>query len=174
MNMASNNPSVRRFRTDMKDLVNKAKYNFHQETLAMADELIGNMERAIEHNVTGHLKQSLRKKDITQKYGNRQVISVLVMAGGPLTTKYTALGGFDYAQAEEFGTTKETPHPFFYGTFRLYQRDGLAQYRETLDQTIAENNRQRASRASGYYQFDGQTTIGHQFGSISSAQRLEG
>lgn len=172
--MASSNPSVRQFRTDMKDLANKAKYDFHQEILAMADELIGNMERAIDHNVTGHLKQSLRKKDVTQSFGNRMRISVLVMAGGPLTTKYTAAGPFDYALAEEFGTSKETPHPFFYGTYRLYQRDGLQQYQETLDQTIAENNRQRASRASGYYQFDAQTTIGHRFSAVSSAQRLEG
>ena len=168
--MASNNPSVRRFRTDMKDLAKKAAYNFHQETLAMAEELKGNMRAAIDHSITGHLSESVRIKDVTQPFGNRQRISVLVMAGGPLTMR----DGFDYALAEEFGTTKETPRPFFYGTFRLYQRDGLQQYRETLDQTIAENNRQRASRASGYYQLDGQVTIGHRFGSISSAQRLEG
>jgi hypothetical protein len=165
--MASNNPSVRRFRTDMKDLVNKAKYNFHKETLAMADELIGNMRSAISHSVTGHLSESLRKKDVTNADGTK--ISVLVMAGGKLTTKYTAAGPFDYALAEEFGTTKETPHPFFFGTYRLYQRSGLEQYRETLDQTIAENNRQRASRASGYYQLGAQATIGHRFSTVSSA-----
>ena len=165
-----NNPSVRRFRTDMKDLVNQAKYNFRGQINAMADELVGNMRDAIDHSVTGHLRESVRKKDISVSYGNRQEISVLVMAGGRLTIK----DGFDYALAEEFGTSKEDPRPFFYGTYRLYQRDGLQQYRETLEQTIAENNAQRASRASGYYQFDAQVTIGHRFGTISSAQRLKG
>lgn len=168
--MASNNPSVRRFRTDMKDLVNQAKYNFRGQINAMAEELAGNMREAIDHNVTGHLRDSVRKKDISVTYGNRQEISVLVMAGGRLTTK----DGFDYALAEEFGTSKETPRPFFYGTYRLYQRDGLQQYRETLEQTIVENNRQRASRAAGYYQFDSQVTIGHRFSAVSSARRLEG
>jgi len=169
--MAGNNPSVKRFRTDMKDLVNKAAYNFHQETLAMADELIGNMRAAIDHSVTGHLSESIRKKDVTQSYGNRQRISVLVIAGGRLTTKYTAAGAFDYALAEEFGTSKETPHPFFFGTYRLYKRDGLAQYRETLDQTIAENNRQRESRAAGYSNPDSQVTLGHRLSTVSSARR---
>ncbi len=167
-----NNPSVRRFRADMVDLVNKAKYTFRGELNAMADELVGNMQRAIEHNESGHLRASVRKRDVSNSDGTR--LSVLVMAGGALTTKHTVSGSFDYALAEEFGTAKETPRPFFYGTYRLYQRNGLQQYRETLDQMIAVNNQQRASRASGYYNFDAQVTIGTRFSTISSTQILKG
>jgi hypothetical protein len=147
--MSSNNPSVRRFKTDMQNLVNKAKYDFHQETLAMADEVIGNMHRAIPHNVSGHLSQSLRKKDVTNS--DQSKISVLVIGGGRLTTRRTAKGNsYDYALAEEFGTVKETPRPFFYSTYRFYIQRGQEQFRETFDQTIEENNKVRANRANNY------------------------
>jgi hypothetical protein len=137
--MASNNPSVRQFKTDLLEFVNRAKYDFHQETLAMADELVGNIQRAIEHSDSGHLSQSVRKQDVTNSDQTR--ISVLIRAGGALTTRRTADGAaFDYALAEEFGTTKETPRPFFYSTVRLYLHAGLDRYRETLQQAIDENN----------------------------------
>jgi hypothetical protein len=145
----SNNVSVRKFKTDMQDLVNKAKYDFHQETLAMADEVIGNMERAIEHSISGHLKGSLRKKDVSSNDGSK--ISVLVMAGGPLTTRHTSKGtAHDYALDEEFGNVKEDPHPFFYGTYRFYVQHGLELFRETFEQMVDENNKVRSLRGSNY------------------------
>lgn len=143
-----NNASVKRFKTDMKDLANRAKFNMHKEVLAQADELAGNIRRAIEHSVTGHLAESVRTQDVTNSDETR--ISVLVRAGGRLTTKYSAAGPFDYALAEEFGTTKEEPRPFFYSNVRLYRANGLDAFRETFEQTIAENNRLRASRAYNY------------------------
>jgi hypothetical protein len=139
--MASHNPTVRRFRTQMLELVNRVGMDFHEETLAQADELIDNMRRTIDHSVTGHLVQSIRKFDATNQ--DQTKISVLVLAGGPLTTKRTAAGAYDYALAEEFGTTKETPRPFFYSSARFYRHAGIERYRETLDQAIAENNRTR-------------------------------
>jgi HK97 gp10 family phage protein len=144
----SNNPSVRQFRTDMLDLVNKAKYNFHQEILAMADELVGNIQSAIEHSVSGNLKKSVRKKDVST--ADETKLSVLVLAGGPLTTKREASGSFDYALAEEFGTRREGPRPFFYNTVRFYKAQAEEKYRETLEQTIEENNKVRGLRANNY------------------------
>lgn len=156
----SNNPSVRRFKNDMNDLVNKAKYSFRQETLAMADELIGNMQRAIPHSVTGHLSESLHKKDVTNS--DQTKISVLVIGGGRKTTRRTGSGNvYDYALAEEFGTVKEDPHPFFYSTYRLYSRNGLEQYKETLAEAIAENNRVRATRANNYSNSGATLSVGH-------------
>lgn len=155
-----NNPSVRQFKTDMLNLVNKAKYNFHQEILAMADEVVGNMQRAIPHNVSGHLSQSVRKKDVTNN--DESKISVLVMAGGQLTTRRTAHGSsFDYALAEEFGTVKEQPRPFFYSTYRFYKAQGLEQYRETLAQTVEENNIVRANRSNNYSNSGATISVGH-------------
>lgn len=147
--MAGNNPSVRRFKADMFDLVNRAKYNFHQELLAQADELVGNIQRAIPHSETGHLRDSVRKQDVSSSDGAK--LTVLVKAGGPLTTKRTEAGVFDYALAEEFGTSKEVARPFFYSTVRLYRARGDEQFRETFEETIAANNRLRAARADNIY-----------------------
>jgi hypothetical protein len=144
----SNNASVRQFRTDMLDLVNKAKYNFHQELLAMGAELAGNIQDAIPHSVSGNLKKSVRVRDVSTS--DETKLSVLVLAGGALTTKREASGLYDYALAEEFGTQKETPRPFFYNTVRFYQQRGLEQFRETFAQTLEENNKVRALRGSNY------------------------
>lgn len=159
--MASNNPSVRQFKTDMLELANRAKYNFHQEKLAQADELIGNIQRAIEHSISGHLSQSVRKRDVTNSEETK--ISVLVMAGGPLTTRHTGNGNsHDYALDEEFGNVKEEPHPFFYNTARQYRKSGVAaRDRETLAQTIEENNKVRALRSSNYSNAGVTVSVGH-------------
>lgn len=160
-----NNASVRQFKTDMLDLVNRAKQDFRKTLLLQADEVIGNMQRAIPHQVTGHLSQSLRKKDVSSSDGTK--LSVLVIGGGRLTTKRTAGGGsFDYAIAEEFGTVKEEPRPFFYSTFRLYKQQGLERFRETLEETIKENNQVRAARAQSYSNSGVTVSVGHR-GSIT-------
>jgi hypothetical protein len=162
-----NNPSVRRFRTDMLNLSKDVGKSFHEEALAQADELIGNMRSAIDHNVSGHLAQSLRKQDVT----NQNKISVLVRAGGHLTMRREASGVHDYSLDEEFGNVREAPRPFFYSTFRFYQRAGVERFRETLDQAIEENNRQRATRAESFYQLGSGVTIGTRFRTTSSAGR---
>src|SRR4051794_34400658 len=110
VSMASNNASLRNFRAANADLVKNVRKNFHELALAQAAELKGDIQRAIEHNVTGALQASVRFEDRTNADGSR--VTVLVMAGGPTTMK----NGFDYALAEEFGTTKEAARPFFYHT----------------------------------------------------------
>lgn len=168
--MGSSNPSVRQFRTDMLDLGKELSKNFHQLALDEADELIGNMSRAIAHNVSGHLAQSLRKQDVSTADGTK--ISVLVRAGGKLTTRRTSTGQVhDYSGDEEFGNVKETARPFFYSTFRLYQRGGVDRFRETLDQAIATNNQQRATRSDSYYNLGPGTTVGTRFRTVSSTGR---
>lgn len=154
-----NNPSVRQFKTDMTNIVNRAKQNFHETTLKQADELIGNMVRAIPHQVSGHLAQSIRKKDVTTSDGSK--VSVLVIGGGKLTTRVTGGQAYDYALAEEFGTVNEVPHPFFYSSYRLYSKNGLEQYRETLAETIEENNRIRAARSNNYTNAGVTVSVGH-------------
>jgi hypothetical protein len=51
----------------------------HDRYWLQADELIQNMGNAIEHSVSGNLKKSLRKKDVTQVLGNFERPSVLVL-----------------------------------------------------------------------------------------------
>lgn len=148
----SRNPSVDRFRRDMQDLSVHMAHNMHDRLLLQADELIQNMADAIEHSVSGDLKASLRKKDVTQMFGDIERPSVLVIAGGPKTTRRTKAGvSFDYAIAEEFGTVNEAPRPFFYSTARRYKSEAPPDWRATVDDTIAENNRMRAARSDSNY-----------------------
>jgi len=140
-----NNASVKQFRTDMQSLAAQMKRNMRNEIAAQAAELVGNIQLAIEHNVTYRLRDSVRTKDVSTDTKP----SVLVLAGGPRTTKYSAAGPFDYALAEEFGTVKETARPFFYSTVRMYKNGFREGVRETFEQTIAENNKVRATRAAG-------------------------
>jgi hypothetical protein len=164
-----NNPSVRQFKADLLEFSNRMKHDFHAETLAMADELVGNIQRAIPHSVSGHLAQSVRKQDVTNADETR--ISVLVRAGGRLTTRRTAAGAaFDYALAEEFGTTKEQARPFFYSTVRLYFGAGLERYKETLQQAIDENNLTKRVLTSNNYQ-DAAPDFGQSHTTISVGHR---
>lgn len=154
----SRNPSVDRFRRDMQDLTAQMAQNFHDTILLQADELKQNMADAIEHSVSGDLKASLRTKDVTQKFGDIERPSVLVIAGGPKTTRHTSAGvAYDYSVAEEFGTRNEAPRPFFYGTARRYRAEAPPDWQATLKDTIEENNRMRASRADSNYSIGGFT-----------------
>lgn len=154
----------------MLDLSKSIAKSFHELTLAQADELIGNMRGAIAHSVSGHLSESLRKQDVTN--ADETKVSVLVRAGGTLTTRRTASGHVhDYSLDEEFGNIKETPRPFFYSTYRFYQRGGVERYRETLDQMIETNNQQRQSRADNYYNLGQRVTVGTRFSTVSSTGR---
>ncbi|WP_315774862.1 MULTISPECIES: hypothetical protein [unclassified Bradyrhizobium] len=143
--MGSNNASLRNFKAANADLVKNVRKNFHELALAQGAELVGDIKRAIEHNVSGTLQASVRYEDRTNADGSR--VTVLVMAGGPTTMK----DGFDYALAEEFGTTRQAPKPFFYHTARFYRMGGLPQYRETLDETIKENEIVRRTMQNNNY-----------------------
>ena len=139
-----NNASVKQFKTDMLSLKNQMARNFRNQFLAQASELRENIQAAIEHNDTYHLHDSVRVKDVSTDTKP----SVLVLAGGPLTIKRTDAGAFDYSLAEEFGTVKEEARPFFYPTVRGYKNGFREGVRETFEQTIAESNKIRATRAS--------------------------
>jgi hypothetical protein len=158
-----NNPSVRQFKTDMLDLVNRAKQNFHQTLLAQANELAGNIKSAAPV-VTGTLRDSVRVRDVSTP--DETKLSVLVIAGGPKTTKHEKSGSHDYSLDVEFGDRVHVAEPFFFNTFRLYQQHGLEQFQETLDETIANNNTIREARADNY------TTGGKDTGSatVSNSQ----
>lgn len=130
----------------------------HQTLLLQADELIQDMADAIEHSVSGDLKASLRKRDVTQMFGDIERPSVLVIAGGPKTTRRTKAGAaYDYAVAEEFGTRNEAPRPFFYATARRYKSEAPTDWRETLDETIKLNNEMRKSRSEDNFSSGGYT-----------------
>ncbi|WP_461342606.1 hypothetical protein [Bradyrhizobium liaoningense] len=113
----------------MLSLKNQMAKNFRNEFLAQAEELKGNIQAAIEHSITGNLRDSVRVKDVSTDTKP----SVLVIAGGSLTTKRTQAGVFDYSLAEEFGTVKQEAAPFFYPTgFAVNNPTPSATHRRSL------------------------------------------
>jgi HK97 gp10 family phage protein len=53
-------------------------------------------------------------------------LEVFVQAGGALTTKEVREGSgvsYDYAEAFEFGTSRQSAHPFFYSTYHAMRDD---------------------------------------------------
>ncbi len=122
------------------------------KTLAMADELIENM-RDVAPKDTGTMARTIRKRDVTKGSegpGQLQEVSVLVICGGPPTTRRTKAGTvYDYSLATEFGTQKEPPEPFFYSTFRKYRNFGNELFAETVSEAVEENNQLRAARSDG-------------------------
>lgn len=141
------NPTVKRFRTDMLQVVNQMKYDLETRYLKQADEMVENMRGAVPV-ISGNLKASIRKKNVTAHYSASRRVSVLVMAGGPLTTRRTKSGNvYDYALSVEFGDRDEEARPFFYSTARRSRQAGIAAAAETVDQAIKANNELRQRRA---------------------------
>lgn len=68
---------------------------------------------------SGRLRESVRIER------GKSSDTVVVRAGGPLTTKPVRNGAkatYDYSLATEFGTTHEAAEPFFYSTYRQKRR----------------------------------------------------
>lgn len=148
----TSNPTVRRFRTEMLEFGAMLGKGLHERTLAMADELIANMQDVAPKD-TGTMAATIRKKDVTRGGngpGQFQEVSVLVICGGPPTTRRTRAGHvYDYSLATEFGTQKEPAHPFFYATYRKYRNFGNDLFAETVEEMVQENNKLRELRSDG-------------------------
>lgn len=154
----SGNPTASRFRTDMLAFVKQLKGSLEENYIRQAEELMGNMRSSVPV-VEGNLKRSIRRKNITAKYGNRERVAVLVMAGGPLTTRRTNAGRvYDYALSVEFGDVDEPARPFFYSNARRYAVAGRQSAAETVAKAVEENNRLRAQR-SQQTSFNNRTSV---------------
>lgn len=83
-----------------------------------ADELIVR-QRQLAPQDDGDLKNSIRKE------AGEGGLSIKVVAGGDLTTRAVRDGAsatYDYAIAQEYGTAKMDPSPFFWPAFRLLRK----------------------------------------------------
>ena len=158
----SGNPTVKRFRTDMLNVSEFLKGSLEEAYSRQADELMGNMRANVPED-TGALKRSIRKKVIR----GRNRVTVLVAAGGPLTTKRTAGGeSYDYALSVEFGDTEHEAEPFFYSAARRYKTASHEIARETVAKAIEENNRVRALRSENLTIGDFTNTRGGRGGAV--------
>lgn len=89
-----------------------------------AAELVETAKRFAPPDETGALRESIRHADDSDDTR----ISQRVEAGGPTTTKPVRQSGkgsaptYDYALAQEFGTTDAAANPFFWPAWRLKRR----------------------------------------------------
>lgn len=97
----------------------------------IANELAEEIREAAPVGSTGNLRSS-----VTVRRG-RNELELYVEAGGSETTKEVREGSgvdYDYALAQEFGTSKMDANPFFYTTYR----DVRDEYRQKIADLVAE------------------------------------
>lgn len=141
------NPSVAKFKSEMKAIQNKLRYDVHKRLLKTAEEIAENMRNAAPKD-EGNLAASIRVKDISKVTYATARLAVKVLGGGPRTLRRSGRSGqvYDYALAIEFGNREHRAQPFFYPTYRRYRSPFPESFRETVEQSI-KSNQQRASGA---------------------------
>jgi HK97 gp10 family phage protein len=129
--MAAKNQSVERFKKLTVDL-QRAVYNDAVAELAsQSDQLIGVMQSAVPHGLTGDLAKSIRKES------DRQGLLMRIKAGGLLTMRMGGGGKpYDYARAVEFGTINVSAQPFFFASYRLMRKSMKAAMKRKITKTI--------------------------------------
>lgn len=168
----SGNPTARQFRADMLKIAEQLKGSLEDSIVRQAEELMDNMRANVAED-TGALKRSIRRKNITARFGNLKRVSVLVMAGGPTTTRRNGRGeAYDYALSVEFGDINEPAKPFFYSAARLYQQAARQLAEETVSRVLEENNKVRALRARNYSTGTFTRSVGGRGGATVTRGRL--
>lgn len=109
----------------LDDLPRKVRAKLVDVIEEQANDLAAAIRDAAEQGQTGDLRESVRVED------GENDLERIVTAGGELTTTTSPTGwAYDYALANEFGTTKMPAHPFFWPT--IHER------REAIVQAISD------------------------------------
>lgn len=151
----SNNRTLAKFKTEMKSLKNRMRFNIHERMLRTCGEIADNM-RAAAPTDEGALARSVRVQDNTRQtsvngFTFDQKVSVKIKGGGPLTLRRSAGGQvYDYAAAIEFGNERSKAQPFFYPTWRRYRQPAHRAIIETAEEALRGNREIAARRASGF------------------------
>lgn len=131
------NPSVERFKRVLAALPGPAKTAIKSQLWASARFIADEMRLAAERK-TGALQSSIR---VEQGKGE---FSVVIRAGGPLTTKPVRNGQsatYDYALGNEFGTKNAGEHPFFWNSYNANKKREKDKIRKAGKDAVAEQAR---------------------------------
>jgi len=115
------NQSVNRLQAILTLLPAQMKAPIRAQVFSQANVLRQAMIARV-HADQGTLRNSIRVEP------GRNEMRALVKAGGPATT----VGGYDYANAQEFGTQKMAAQPFFWPSYRAKK----SQIRTAIKATI--------------------------------------
>lgn len=128
------NQSVERFRRLTADLMAEVLDEAVKELNVQADGLVQAIE-AVAPVDEGGLKTSVRKVP------GKKVTQVRIVAGGVLTTRPSVSSTpFDYARADEFGTEKMPPKPFFFPTYRLKKKKMISAMKRKITASIKKRS----------------------------------
>lgn len=101
---------------------------------ANADRVAGAIKQAAPHGETGKLAESVQVRR------GRNTLELEVTAGGETTTKEVRAGSgvqYDYALANEFGTSNMPAQPFFWPTWRRLEPDVRADIEAAIEEALS-------------------------------------
>ncbi|OYU91866.1 MAG: hypothetical protein CFE29_03180 [Bradyrhizobiaceae bacterium PARB1] len=128
------NQSVERFKRLTRDLMAEVLDEAVKELNAQGDDLVKAIESVAPVD-EGGLKTSVRK------IPGKKVTQIRIVAGGVLTTRPSISSKpFDYARADEFGTEKMQPKPFFFPTYRLKKKEMVSAMKRKVTASIKKRS----------------------------------
>lgn len=110
-----------------------------QADLMLAGREINMLQRSLAPEEDGVLRSTIRTEKLTDG-----TVGVEIKAGGPATTKIVRKSEkgssptYDYALAQEFGTEKMSPNPFFYPGYKARKRRALSRVRQGWKRSLKE------------------------------------
>lgn len=129
------NKSVERFRALTEELQIEVRQAAIAELNTQAQGLADLMEGAAPRGPTGNLEHSI---NVVQ---SKKPTTVRVVAGGKLTVRPSVSSKpYDYARADEFGTTHMAPRPFFFPTYRLRKKKIIAAMKRKITASIKKRS----------------------------------
>lgn len=140
--VAGPNKSVERFKKALDSLPPAAKKAIRKELYAGANFIADSMRLEANRGATGNLQASIRVEP------GRNDLSVVIRAGGPLTTKRVEKGkspSYDYALGHEFGTSEAGEQPFFWSQYNAQKRKVKTKIRKSAKDAITSE-----ARAQGF------------------------
>ncbi|SMQ65874.1 phage protein, HK97 gp10 family [Devosia lucknowensis] len=116
--MAGKIQGLDRLKKKLRRMPEQAKVEIKKALNLSADEMV-DMAKGLAPFEDGALKNSI------QKEGGRHELAIDVVAGGTATTREVRDGAgveYDYALAQEFGTSNMKPTPFFFPAYRVVRK----------------------------------------------------
>lgn len=132
------NKSAERLKRVLASLAEPAKKEVRAQLWASARFIADEMRLAARRGTTGNLQASVRVEQ------GRNEFSVVIKAGGPLTTKPVRAGQsatYDYALANEFGTKNAGESPFFWNQYNANKKAEKNKIRKAGKKAIEEQAR---------------------------------
>jgi HK97 gp10 family phage protein len=125
------NASVAAYKQKLERVAMAAAKAGYGAVLTKAREIGGAMKSAVPRD-KGTLAASIRLETDANN------LRATIKAGGPTTTRPVRSGGpdYDYARAQEFGTSDQPANPFFFPAWRLGRKGARSAINRAMKQAI--------------------------------------